>query len=97
MIPQEADEISYFTEEKVTESVVPKYQTSDFGDGNKVVLPGFNIEIKMSQRANAYERSAYTLLALLGDIGGFNGAIIILPTYLMSFYTPRMYQASVYS
>lgn len=51
----------------------------------------------MSERANTYERSAYTLLALLGDIGGFNGAIIILPTYLMSFYNPRMYQASLYS
>ena len=51
----------------------------------------------MSERANTYERSAYTLLALLGDIGGFNSAIIILPTFLMSFYNPRMYQASLYS
>ena len=33
------------------------------------------------------ERSAYTLFTLLGDFGGFQGAIIIFPSFLMSFYS----------
>ncbi len=38
------------------------------------------------------ERSKYTVFVLLGDVGGFNGAIMILPAYLMSFYSEKMYQ-----
>ena len=33
---------------------------------------------------------------MLGDIGGFNGAIIIFPSYLMSWYAKRMFNASIY-
>ena len=33
---------------------------------------------------------------MLGDIGGFNGAIIIFPSYLMSWYAERMFNASIY-
>ena len=35
----------------------------------------------------------YTVFSLLGDIGGFNGAIIILPAYFMAIYSERMYNA----
>ena len=35
-------------------------------------------------------------MLLLGDIGGFTGAIIIFPTYFMSWYSSRMFLASVY-
>ena len=41
------------------------------------------------------ERNAYTLFTLLGDVGGFNGAIIIFPTYLMSWYASRMFVSSI--
>ena len=32
---------------------------------------------------------------MLGDVGGFNGAIIILPAYLMAKYSESKYQASI--
>ena len=32
---------------------------------------------------------------MIGDIGGFNSAIIILPTFLMAIYSERMYQGSI--
>ena len=35
------------------------------------------------------------MFILLGDIGGFNGAIMILPAYLMSLYTDRMFRKSI--
>ena len=41
------------------------------------------------------EREAYTVFTLIGDVGGFNGAIIILPAFLMSFYSERMFQSAI--
>ena len=34
---------------------------------------------------------------MLGDLGGFNSAIILLPSYIMSFYSSRMYEQSVFN
>ena len=41
------------------------------------------------------ERQTYTFFTLLGDLGGFNGAIIIFPSYLMSFYSERMFRSAL--
>ena len=41
------------------------------------------------------ERSKYTFLILLGDLGGFNGAIMIFPVFIMSFYSERMYKKAI--
>ena len=32
---------------------------------------------------------------MIGDIGGFNGAIIILPSYILASYSARMYSSSI--
>ena len=97
LLPSDPEESQFFSEEKVTSAVIAKTTESVFKDGERAVISDFKIEIRLSDRTNSYERSAYNFLTLIGDIGGFNGAIIILPTYLMSFYSSRMYQASVYS
>ena len=39
----------------------------------------------------------YTLMVLIGDIGGFQGAIVLIPAFFLSFYTPKMYEASLLS
>ena len=39
----------------------------------------------------------YILLALIGDIGGFQTAIFMIPAFLLSFYTPKMFGASLLS
>jgi len=41
------------------------------------------------------ERAAYTFFTVLGDLGGFNGAIVIFPAYIMSYYSQQMYNKSV--
>ena len=41
------------------------------------------------------ERQTYTFFTLLGDLGGFNAAIIIFPSYVMSFYSERMFQSAL--
>ena len=34
-------------------------------------------------------------MALIGDVGGFNGAMVLLPTYLMSYFSFIMYKWAV--
>ena len=53
------------------------------------------VEMVLSKHKYTYERSVYTIFTLIGDIGGFNGAIVILPTLLMAMYSERMYQGSI--
>ena len=35
-------------------------------------------------------------MILVGDIGGFTGAIIGLPAYFLSWYSSRMFEASIF-
>ena len=42
------------------------------------------------------QRVQYTFFSLLGDVGGFNGAIIIFPSYFMSWYAARRFNSSIY-
>ena len=51
----------------------------------------FSASFHLADNKYVYERSVYTFFALIGDVGGFNGAIIILPTFIMSIYSERMY------
>ena len=62
---------------------------------NQIALPGLEIRITLSDQMMTAERSQYTFFTLLGDLGGFNGAIIIFPAYIMSIYSSKMYQQDV--
>ena len=53
------------------------------------------MRLELSTNKYVYERSVYTFFTLIGDVGGFNGAIVILPTFLMAMYSERMYQGSI--
>ena len=49
----------------------------------------------LSDRKWHHERNAYTVMTLIGDVGGFNGAMVLLPTYLMSYFTFMMYKWAI--
>ena len=34
-------------------------------------------------------------MTLIGDVGGFNGAMVLLPTYLMSYFSFVMYKWAI--
>ena len=53
------------------------------------------IKFSLSENKHIYERDVYALFTLIGDVGGFNGAIVILPSFLMAIYSNRMYQSSI--
>lgn len=42
-------------------------------------------------------RQAYTFMALLGDFGGFNDALILILGTLMAVYSSKMYQSAIAS
>ena len=58
-------------------------------------LPKIFVKFILADTIYEYERQAYTSFTLLGDVGGFNSAIFIFPTFLMSHYSSRMYNSSV--
>mmetsp|Transcript_19933 Transcript_19933/g.26909 ORF Transcript_19933/g.26909 Transcript_19933/m.26909 type:complete len:141 (+) Transcript_19933:751-1173(+) len=67
------------------------------GQGKTNYTPNSRIDIHLSDRRNEYERSRYTLFALISDIGGFQGFLIILPSYFMAFWAAHMLRRSLAS
>ena len=60
-------------------------------------LPGSEFHFTLSDRKRTIERSFYSFMTLIGDVGGFNSAIILFPTFIMSFFSSRIFDSSVYS
>ena len=58
-------------------------------------LPCLEIKLKLSNILLESERKTYTIFTMLGDIGGFNTAINILPTFILAQYSGRMYSSSI--
>jgi len=36
-------------------------------------------------------------MTLIGDLGGFNGAIVMFPAFFMSYYSATLFQSDVFS
>ena len=49
----------------------------------------------MSEKKNYYERKAYTFMDLLGEFGGYNGSLLMICSFFVSFYSAKMYSSSV--
>ena len=49
----------------------------------------------MTNNKIIYSRSAYTILDLLGDFGGFNGSIFIILSLITSAYSARIYKEQI--
>ena len=62
-----------------------------------VTRVGAILELVISNQKHEHEREFYKLMTLVGDIGGFQGAVIMLPAFLMSLYTPKMFEVSIAS
>ena len=51
--------------------------------------------IELSATVRQSERKRYTVLALLGDVGGFNDGIIIFPTLFLTYYSQIVFQSAI--
>ena len=49
------------------------------------------ITVMLRNTRKGFERQAFTFFALLGNVGGFNAAIVMLAAYPMSFISERMF------
>ena len=86
-------DIGYESQTEVYETDVEYPTLKDLKDPTqKRVAPSTRLTLDLSDFSNNYSRSKYTVFALLGDFGGFNGAIVMLPAFLMSFYAPSSFQ-----
>ena len=54
-----------------------------------MTVPTTKLVIELADTRNIYSRSNYTFFALLGDFGGFNEAIVLMPAFLMSLYSSK--------
>ena len=76
-----------------------KFLSMDFNEKQQYqsrdTLPHVSFKLTLSDNSITYKRDAFTIIQLIRSIGGFNGAIIIFPAYLMSIYSGRMFQSDI--
>jgi len=53
------------------------------------------MELYQSPKKFTHERTVYSFLNMIGDIGGFADAITIAFTFVMSFYSPALLNRSL--
>ena len=70
----------------------PRYKDRPFD-----ALPITSVEIYLGGKKNIYERSKYTIFTLLGDLGGFYSAIVLIPSSFMSLYASKILTQSLSS
>ena len=51
----------------------------------------YALKIELSDLTLIQERESYTFMTLMADFGGFNDAIVLIFTVLMSSYNSRMF------
>ena len=58
---------------------------------------GLYIDFKLANIQRFHRRKFYTLFELLGDFGGFNEAVFLLPKIFMVAYAQTIYQSTIFS
>ena len=53
------------------------------------------ISIKLSPIKHEYERSAFTLMMVLGELGGIYGAIVSIPSLFISYFVQNLFMSAV--
>ena len=93
LFDQEIEPKTFLSVEDWTETnaVIQDGDGVEYNKGSGRRLPKFEVNIELSDKLSTYERSRYTFLELIGDVGGFNSAITLFPSLLLSFYSARMF------
>ena len=95
--PEPHNFLSMETSESLVANLVGQNTTGLSYPDSQEILPISEIKFILSDNKRLIERHAYTFMILVGDIGGFTGAIISLPAILLSWYSNRVFTASVFS
>ena len=55
------------------------------------------ILFSLSEIEKTYEREVFSFMAALGDFGGFNDGVVLIPALFMSFYSQKMFAKELFS
>ena len=53
------------------------------------------IEVFLSDTRRISERSAFTMMMLLGELGGLYGAIVGIPSYFISYFVQMSFVSAI--
>ena len=53
------------------------------------------IEVFLSDTRRISERSAFTVMMLLGELGGLYGAIVSIPSYFISYFVQMSFMSAI--
>ena len=86
LIQSEPEPYQFFNLEKVTNDL--ESRLSKYFREKKTNFP---FTFVLSDIEKTYEREVYSFMAALGDFGGFNDGVILIPAILMSIYTQKLF------
>ena len=52
------------------------------------------MKVQLADVLRTSERDSYTFMALLGDFGGFNDGISLIPAIIMTLYNQRLFRSA---
>ena len=91
------DKLGMFQSEPEEYSFLTVHKWSELKRLSLDGLPRFFVDFRLADVKVYLERQVYSFFTFIGDAGGFNGAIFMVPTLFIGFYRVRMYEASIYS
>ena len=70
---------------------------AEFDEYGRRILPTREIVMQMTNNKAFHVRHAYTMFDVLGDVGGFNGAVLSILSLFMGSYSSSVYFSQVSS
>ena len=93
VFPSKPDPTKFFSIENKSDAEPPS--TGAINQVEGLQQPYSVLEFVISGQKYEHERRFYTLMSLIGDFGGFQGAIIMFPVFFLSFYASNMFESSL--
>ena len=64
-----------------------------------IVQRDYSVELtfKLTEKKYTFERNFYNFITMASDIGGFTDFVIIIPTFIMAYYSKKMYMSQIYT
>ena len=92
LVQVEPEPQQFLSIEKITDFQSERLSNSLFGDTLE-----HPVLFSLSDIERTYEREVYSFMAALGDFGGFNDGIVLIPVILMSIYSQKMFLQELFS
>ena len=89
------DPVGFLPSEPDTFTFLSKTSSKTVVQSDDTGLPRIEWTMRLGDNKKEISRQVYTIFTLIGDVGGFNSAIILIAAPLMSFYSNHIYKQSI--